>query len=245
MKSNGVVLLEPSFCSQFLALAAIVELERDGTKWWRIAIYLAGIIPTIAGTGLMLLAFGLIVITLRRSALWALGMLLGTIAVTVIVAVTPAGKLFADRASESREAGSSLSLRFIEPYQRAFDDLGATEHGPFVGRGPGHVERVAEEYEERTDNSLAFPAVPKLISEYGLVAAVAFVWFTLLAFWSRAPSAAIAAAVLFFHLTLSGSLLQPPTVYICLLISSIFAAAVPFRPIARAPLGAPAVPASR
>jgi hypothetical protein len=222
MKSNGFVFLEPSFCSQLLALAAIVQLVR-GDKRWRVPLYVAGIVPTVSGTGLLLLAFGLVVLSLRRGPLWGLGVLAASAVVATLVAVSPAGDLFAARAAETRTRESSVSLRSVDPYERAYEQLGADNVTPFIGHGPGFVEREAADYFQRTDLALAFPVIPKLIAEYGLIAGAAFLLFTVVAFWSGAPSPTIAASVLFMHLTLSGSLLQPQTVYLGLLLASIFA----------------------
>lgn len=228
MKSNGVIFLEPSFCSQFLALAVIAQLVQGG-KRWRIPLYVAGLLTTISGTGLLLLAFGLTVLAWRRGALWSFGVLGATVVVITTIAVTPAGKLFAERAQEARESQSSVSLRFTDPYARAFDDLGLKTNAAIVGHGPGFVEEEAKVYQERTDLALAFPPVPKLATEYGIFAAVAFAAFMIAAFWTRTPAKTIAASLLFMHLILSGSLLQPPTVYLALLLASFFATVVPLR----------------
>jgi hypothetical protein len=223
MKSNGVFFLEPSFCSQFLALATIIQLAR-GDKRWRVPLLVAGIIPTLSGTGLLLLAFGLIVLSLRRGPLWIIAILATVATVSVATIISPAGALFAARAAESRTSESSVSLRFFQPYSVAYDQLGAEDSAPLIGRGPGFVEREAADHFSRTDLSLAFPVVPKLMAEYGLIAAFVFLVFTVAAFWSGAPSPIIASCVLFMHLTLSGSLLQPQTVYLSFLLTSFFAA---------------------
>jgi hypothetical protein len=226
-KSNGVFFLEPSFCSQFLALAAIIQLVRGG-KRWRLPVYAAGILPTVAGTGLLLLAFGLMLISLRRRPIWSFAVLAVTVLATALVAITPAGDLFAERTQETTTRGSSFSLRFVEPYEIAYEDLGTDTRTPFTGRGPGYTQRRAEADFQRTELMLLFPVVPKLVAEYGLIAALAFTLFTVYAFCARVPSSTIALSILFMHLTLSGSLLQPTTVYLSLLLTSVFAAAVPF-----------------
>jgi hypothetical protein len=228
MKSNGVFFLEPSFCSQFLALAVIAQLVQGGNRW-RIPLYVAGALTTVSGTGLLLLAFGLTVLAWRRGAIWSFGVLGATVVVITTIAVTPAGRLFAERAQEARESQSSVSLRFTDPYERAFGDLGRKSDAAIIGHGPGFVETEAEVFQERTDLALAFPPVPKLVSEYGIFAAVAFAAFIVVAFWTRTPEKTISASLLFMHLILSGSLLQPPTVYLALLLASLFATVVPVR----------------
>jgi hypothetical protein len=241
-KSNGIIFLEPSFCSQFLALALIAQLDRGG-KRWRLPVYVAGILPTVAGTGLLLIAFGLIMLSVRRGPLWAGGMFLLTVVVAGAIAATPVGGLLSSRADETSEQGSSFNLRFTEPYQRAYDFLGETDSAPFVGRGPGFVNRETDDYFERTELSLAFPTPTKLLAEYGVIAGFAFLAFILLIFLSKVPSLTIAAATLFLHLTLSGSLLQPFTVYLGLVFASMFALPSPVPALRRATAAPPVIPA--
>lgn len=241
-KSNGVFFLEPSFCSQFLALALIAQLVQGG-KRWRIPLYAAGLLATVSGTGLLLLGFGLTVLAWRRGALWSIGLLLTTIAATVAVASSPAGKIFAERAAEARDRDSSVSLRFTDPYVRAFGNLGREPEAPIIGHGPGFVEEEARVYQEWTDLALAFPPIPKLATEYGIAAAILFSAFMIAAFASRTPSATLSAGLLFMHLTLSGSLLQPQTVYLALVLASLFATIVPLRRFDPVPV--PALTAQR
>ncbi len=221
-KSNGIIFLEPSFCSQFLGLAIIAQLAQGG-KAWRIPVYVIGILPTVAGTGLLLLAFGLVLLSIRRGPVWAAGMFFATLVVSAAVAATPVGGVLSSRADEPRTEGSSFNLRFTEPYQRAYRALGEDDSAPFVGRGPGFVSADANEHFERTELKLAFPTPSKLVSEYGVIAGVVFLAFTVFVFLSKVPSVTIAAAILFLHLTLSGSLLQPFTAYLGLVLASIFA----------------------
>ncbi len=227
-KSNGQFFLEPSFCSQFIALAVIAQLVQGG-KRWRLPLYAAGLLTTVSGTGLLLLAFGLAVLAWRRGAHWTLAILAVSIVATLAVAASPAGKIFVERAEEARDADSSVSLRFTDPYVRAFRNLGRDTSAPLIGFGPGFVEREADNYLQRTDLALAFPVVPKLAAEYGIAAAILFTAFLVAAFGARTPSVTIALCLLFMHFTLSGSLLQPQTVYLALVLSSMFATIVPIR----------------
>ena len=227
-KSNGIIFLEPSFCSQFLALALITQLAQGG-KRWRLVFYLAGILPTVAGTGLLLIAFGLIMLSIRRGPTWGAGMFFLTLMVAGAIAATPIGGLLSARADETSEQSSSFNLRFTEPYAHAYRALGEKPSAPFVGRGPGFVNRETDDYFERTELSLAFPTSSKLLAEYGVLAGFAFLSFIFLIFLSKVPSITVASSTLFLHLTLSGSLLQPFTVYLGLVFASVFAmpAAVP------------------
>jgi hypothetical protein len=215
-----------------------------GENRWRIAVYAAGILPTVAGTGLLLIAFGLVLLAIRRGPIWAGGMFLVTLMVSAVVAVTPAGALLTSRADETSKRGSSFNLRFTEPYERAYRALGENDSAPWVGRGPGFVSIEADDHFERTGLKLAFPTPTKLLAEYGVIAGTVFLAFTLLIFLWKVPSGTIAAATLFLHLTLSGSLLQPFTAYLGLVLASIFALPTVLPALSRAAPAPPALPSA-
>jgi hypothetical protein len=69
-----------------------------------------------------------------------------------------------------------------------------------------------------------YPVVPKLAAEYGVIATLIFCWFILVSLISGTPSATMAAIVLALYFTLSGSLLQPHTVLIAYILTSLFSA---------------------
>jgi hypothetical protein len=222
-KSNGFFFLEPSFCSQFLALAALIQLARGG-KIWRVVLFGLALLPTVSGTGLLLVAFGLIILAVRRGSRWSLAMGVVTALAVAVVAATPAGAPFASRADESKYADSSFTLRFVAPYERTFEALGSASSAPLVGIGAGGAQRISDEYIAYTgDAALAFSVPAKLITEYGLIAGFAFLFFTVATFLVRVPSVTIALMLLFVHVTLSGSLHQPFIVYLGLLLASLFA----------------------
>ncbi len=70
LKSNGVVFLEASFASQFLALAIIVQILLGGGRL-RLVLFGAALVSTLSGTGLLLLAAGLALLAVRRGGQWA------------------------------------------------------------------------------------------------------------------------------------------------------------------------------
>ncbi|MCW5575788.1 MAG: hypothetical protein KIT13_06800, partial [Burkholderiales bacterium] len=66
-RANGVFMQEPSFFSQFLAIAVLVELAGP-SRLWRLGLYFLAIVASHSGTGLVILAAGvpLLVIARRR-----------------------------------------------------------------------------------------------------------------------------------------------------------------------------------
>lgn len=223
LKANAVVFLEPSFCSQFLALAIIVQLLIGGRRW-RLPLYGVALATTLSGTGLLLLGVGLAVLAFRRGGHWAAQVATVVAALGVVVALSPLGALVTGRTTEATRADTSGNARFVAPYTQvahAFrHDLAAT----LVGRGPGAVSRAAATALFDPTRALAnYPAVPKLAAEYGLVAALVFTWFVLRAITAGTPSPTLAVCLLLLYFVLSGSLLQPATTYTCLVLGVFFA----------------------
>ena len=224
VKSNAFIFLEPSFLSQFLALAFVVELT-IGARLWRLLLYFGAILTTVSGTGVILLAFGIVVLLFKRADRRPIMFLLPFVFAVVVTLATPVGSLFTTRVSgESSTETSSSNARFVEPYERVYDDLNQSVQHLVVGRGPGFAERAANDAFVREDIPIVYPVVPKLSYEYGLVAGLLFAGFIAFAFLNRTPSLVIASSALLMHFFLSGSLLQAHTVYLCYVLTSLFAA---------------------
>jgi hypothetical protein len=226
MKTNAVVFLEPSFCSQFLALAFVVQLLLGGRRW-RLALFAAALATTLSGTGLLLLALGVFVLMIRRGGRWALRTAAVLALVGVLTWFTPVGKIFGARSSETATTNSSGNARFVAPYVNVARGLAHDMATMLVGRGPGVVSRPAgAAYFNPEGIEANYPVVPKLAAEYGVVAAVVFVWFIVAAVVARGRSPTIAVALLLLYFVLSGSLLQPVTAYTCLVFGSLFGDAI-------------------
>jgi hypothetical protein len=222
VKSNAFIFLEPSFLSQFLALAFVVELT-TGARPWRLLLYFGAMLTTVSGTGVILLAFGIVVALFKRAR--PIMFLLPFILAVGVTLATPVGSLFSERVTgEGRTETSSSRARFVEPYKRVYDDLNQSVQHLVVGRGPGFAERAADDAFVREDIPIVYPVVPKLSYEYGLVAGLVFASFIAFAFLNRTPSLVIASSALLIHFFLSGSLLQAHTLFLCYILTSLFAA---------------------
>lgn len=224
-KSNGVVFLEPSFASQFLALAVIVQLLLGGARW-RLLLFGAALLATLSGTGILLLTVGLTVLVLRRGGRWAARTVVAITVVVVAVSATPVGSLIADRATETSQEGASGNARFVAPYDNVVTAVSGDERALLVGRGAGSVERDGDFFNPQ--GILAnYAAVPKLVGEYGLPAALVFLAFVLTVFLRRIPSITLGVVSCMLYFVLSSALLQPPIIYLCWLLTGLFSAAAP------------------
>jgi hypothetical protein len=225
LKSNGIVFLEPSVCSQFLALAIIIQVML-GTNRWRLVLFLPALLTTLSGTGIVLLGAGLAILAYRRGGVWATRAGITVVIAVLAVSLTPAGDLLADRSSETTAQGSSGNSRFVAPYQQVASALSNDLPALAVGRGAGSVDRD-QAYFNPQHVPVNYPAVPKLVAEYGLPAALAFIAFLLSFIVRRVPSPTLGVMAVLMFFVLSGALLQPMLVYTVWLFSGLFSAPAP------------------
>lgn len=222
-KSNGFVFLEPSFASQFLALAIIIQLMLGGRRW-RLALFGAALLSTVSGTGLLLLAIGMVVLAIRRGGRWTARAVAATILVAATVSLTPVGELLAVRSGETTEAGSSGNARFVAPYSNVANAIGSDQAAFAVGRGAGSVD-IDTAYFNPKGLLVNYPVLPKFVGEYGVPAALIFLAFMLTVLLRNTPSPTLGVMSIMIYFVLSGSLLQPQTVYLVWLLTGLFAAA--------------------
>jgi hypothetical protein len=214
-KSNGEFFLEPSFLSQFLAVAVIIEVLFFG-NWRRIALYGAGIFCSFSGTGMLLLVlFGIAtVIKARRyEFLYALPVLL---LVFLLLQDNPYVMAITGRINEFGAEGSSASIRFDAPNEALLDLVNRDFVGFLIGRGPGVVDQLGKIFGFGESN---YPALHKLLIEYGLVGTVPFMAFLCWRFFAWPRSRILAGALFFMYMVLSGSLLQPHTIFLAYVLA--------------------------
>ena len=224
-KANGVVFLEASFASQFLALAIIVQLLLRGRSW-RLVLFGAALLATLSGTGLLLLAGGLVVLMLRRGGRWASRYVVGIAIAVAVVGLTPAGNLIADRSTESSQQGSSGNIRFVAPYENVLSAVFANPTVLAIGRGAGTIDRDTDFFSPLGVDA-NYPALPKLLGEYGLPTTLIFFAFVSRVYLWRVPSPTLAAVAIMLYLVLSSALLQPPIVYLCWVLTGLFSSDAP------------------
>ncbi|MBB5403370.1 hypothetical protein [Paraburkholderia youngii] len=205
-KSNAYVFLEPSFLSQFLALALLIEVMMF-RRVTAIAMQIVALATTFSGTGLLFIAITLpfaIIANLhnRRAAI------LAGLAVVAIVATVASNPAVLKRSGEINDQGSSASIRFSTPYERmrelAFEDASSM----LIGYGAGNADRI------RVDDRVAnFPAIPKAIIEYGLIGGIPLLLLIMVRIFTGIESLPIAVGLFCMQFFLSGALLQPISVF--------------------------------
>lgn len=206
MKSNGVFFLEPSFFSQFLALAVIIEFVRR-QRFHRLLLYAAAMLVCYSGTGILLVAVLLPSILAKGKNMGVLLALLGLICLAALAGSSSDIHALTDRIGEFSSTESSGFARFISPYFMIRDFLINSPVNLLFGMGPGAVVRI--ENEASTHAYLAHDATwIKLLLEYGVLAFILFITFMAMAFFQGTRNRTLSWAVLLLYLFLGGYLLN-------------------------------------
>lgn len=221
LKSNGMVMLEPSFLSQYLALAGVAAVMTRAPLW-RLALYGAALAASVSGTGFVLAFGGLAVLLVRAPGRLRPGLVWPALGLVAVMLATPLGAVLAERRSELSEGGSSAALRFLTPYQEVAEGLEADPDRYLTGAGAGASDRVLESGRDRAGLAVVYPSLPKLVFEYGLVAGLLFGAFMGLCLFWRTRLAVIPTCCFLLLFVLSGSLLQPHTVFLVWTLTSLF-----------------------
>lgn len=205
-KSNGYLFLEPSFLSQFLALALLIEILMF-RRFWAVVLQILALATTFSGTGLLLIAITLpfaVIVNLhnRRVAL------LGIVATVAIVGAVLSNPAVLKRSGEMNDSRSSASIRFNTPYERMTELSFENASSLLLGYGPGSADRL------KVDDRIAnFPAIPKAVIEYGLIGGVPLLLLIAVRIFMGVGSLPIAVGLFCMQFFLSGALLQPISVF--------------------------------
>ncbi len=206
MKSNGVVFLEPSFFSQFLAIAIVAELTLQ-QRVRRLLIYGTALLVSYSGTGLGLVALLLPWILYRRGNIMLL--VWGFIGAGILFVASDALNLetVTKRLGEFEARDSSGFARFISPILLIRDFLLDSAKSFFFGLGAGSIEEVMKA--SRFNDYLSHdPTWIKLLIEYGFLAATALLTYVAVALGHGNRHPVLFVAVLLTFLVLGGYLLN-------------------------------------
>ena len=219
IKGNGFILLEPSFLSQFCALAIIIAVVLR-MRVWAIVVLLAGVVSSVSGTGLMLLMAGGLLLLFRARRRIRPGYIVAAGVGAVLLLLGPTAPFLLERSDELSTSGSSGDARFIAPYSSVAKGLEQEPERYAVGAGPGNEQILilSGDDEARYAN---YSIVPKLLFEYGLVAGGAFILFLLVAQLDRTPWRVVPGALVVLTFVLSGALLQPQTASLAWVLSGL------------------------
>ena len=219
-RSNGLFLLEPSFYSQYLAIAILLDLFHF--KYFkRLPIFLVAILLSFSGTGVIILLFGLIAniprIPFRRI------MFPGFLLVLILVSffTSDFGSVTIDRLAEFGNQNSSAYNRFIAPFE-SFKFWYAESINVFIfGGGAGSIDSF------RASIKGSIPVMHpnffiKSYYEYGLVFGALLLLFVLYLFWGRKPVSKLSLPLFIMYAIVSSGLLNAQQLYFCYLLGMLF-----------------------
>jgi hypothetical protein len=178
---------------------------------------------TYSGTGIVLFAVGLMVVLVRAPRAIRPSMVaIGAVGIAALL-LSPYAEPLLDRTDEASDSSSSLSLRFVAPYQQVASGLEQEPWRYLIGSGPGASERVLESARDGSGLAVVYTIIPKVIFEYGFLAGSLFLTFLAVALFRRPPAPIVPLALAVMLALLSGSLLQPHTILLAWLLSAVWA----------------------
>jgi hypothetical protein len=200
-KSNGFFLREPSHFSFLMALAILLELQTT-RRLWRLATFGLALLLTYSGTGLLVLAVGLMFPLGRRTVLT---LLVGG-SVGLLLTLTLGEALNLDftlsRVAEFGSERSSAYSRYVAPVLRLHAEFDSQPWSAFIGHGPGTILRNAR--------SFSFdPTWAKALYEYGLLGLMALIALVGYCLTRITASSSLRVALFVGWLITGGYLLSP------------------------------------
>lgn len=222
VKANGFVMLEPSFLSQYCALAVIIGLVLR-VRLWQLIVLLLGLASAVSGTGILLLVGGSILLLVRARHVIRPAYLFAAAVALVVMLSGPVAPYLLDRTPEVTVAGSSGNARFVAPYSVVYRALEREPVRYLIGQGPGTDQTLTTSGDPEAAYA-NYSVVPKLAYEYGLVAGSLFVLFLLVGLLDGVVWHVVPGALVIMTFLLSGALLQPQTVGLAWVLTGLCAA---------------------
>lgn len=241
-KSNGFFFKEPSLFSLVLAFGLLIEIWCY-RRWLRIGAMALAMVLTYSGSGLVVLAAGLLFpLRLKTLARLAAVALAGGVAAALLWDVMNLGFTLG-RVSEFGDPGSSAYHRYVAPFRLIADSLSADPWSMWLGRGPGSIFRAGKawgwfyEYHD--------PTFAKALFEYGVLGLVAVVSLAASALRTPAIPPQLRAAAFVCWLGTGGFLVTAELTLLILVFGGLFPAGQQLDPPAPAGATGAGAPAGR
>lgn len=214
-RANGFFFYEPSFFSQFLGIAILVEIQTR-RNLFILGLYVAGILASFSGTGLILLGLGMLLIAKnslsfsKKDAFIAFSPLF----VIAFIGIYIFPDYFISRLEEFVTENSSASIRFVSPLIYVYSAFSSSFLSMLFGIGPGLSSSV------RTAEVMAdFPGIGKILFEYGLLG-MYLIFAIYFGFCARAKMASwIQWPILLIQFVLNNGVFTPITLAFFILIT--------------------------
>lgn len=169
-RANGVFMVEPSFYSQLLAVAVVLEIVLGRGRPVAILLMMAGILLSYSGTGLVILAACLPFIIFHHWKSWMWMILPGGVSLLLIAAQFVDLSLIFSRAGEFDQTGSSGFARFVGGFYFFDQFLWDSPAASLFGMGAGQFKN----YALNASLPVAEMTLTKMVFEFGLLGAAAY-----------------------------------------------------------------------
>jgi len=212
-KANGIFLQEPSTFSQLMALGILLELYLF-KKYARLVVWLAALLVSFSGTGLVLVGVGLMPMIFRFEIKKLIVFsYIGVITIAIFIYTGFAIYTF-NRVTEFENSGKSAYIRFIAPYVAYVNFLEERNNlvDQIFGLGPGASER------HNWETLAHFNPPTKLVVEYGLFGILFFLYLIYI-FFSHQPFWLAFSLFIMYTLLSGGLLTYQTTIFIYLLLT--------------------------
>ena len=214
-KSNGFFTREPSGFSYLMAFGLLLELALF-KRVRRMVLYVLALALSYSGTGLLVLAIGLL-LPLRVKTM--LSLLIG--GAVIVIGNAAAGdplnlSLTYARIGEFSTRGSSAYIRYVAPMQMIDYNIDASPWSMWVGHGPGMIFRMPAPSEFHD------PTWAKLVIEYGLLGFIVFLALFIYKLSSFDAPFQLRVVLFASWLVTGGQLLAPENVYFMFLVLGLW-----------------------
>jgi hypothetical protein len=207
-RANAWIGLEPSIVSLQLGIGFLAAILTR-TRWPALVLLSAGIVCTTAGSGMAIVAVGVLVLLLHRYRSRILRYAPGAVAALAMIWFAPWGVYIYSRLTEFTNPDSSTSLRGVLPYQYLWRFWVDQPAGILLGHGPGSSQSLVT---ASRIVGLLVPTPAKVFFDYGLVAGLVLAAY-LAACYVGGPSRSLAVT-----LAVSLWLIQPGTTVIVIIV---------------------------
>lgn len=209
-RPQAIFFLEPSYISQWTAIALALELVYF-RRVWRMVFYAVVLLCCFAGTGMLLLLICAPVLLgrLSRRTLGIVAVMLAVIVVTII-SINWVGQV-GHRFTEIQRTNSSAYHRFIVPFE-ILSKFTQNVSSIWVGEGPGTGNKERNEF---------WWVTTKLTYEYGFLTTLSFLAFFGYCLFKSAPSQRIAFMFMVFF-NFMGGFIIPVYPMLIMMIGCLF-----------------------
>jgi hypothetical protein len=207
-RANAWIGLEPSIVSLQLGIgfmSAILTRRR----WPTLLVLSGGMVCSAAGSGMAIVALGVLVLLLHRHRDRILRYAPGALAALAMIWFAPWGVHIYSRLTEFSNPDSSTSLRGLLPYEYLWRFWVDQPAGVLFGHGPGSSQELVI---QSRIVGLLVPTPVKIFFDYGVVAGLFLAAFLLFCYLGG-PSRSLAVTLLF-----SLWLLQPGTTVMVIVV---------------------------